>query len=119
MKLPFREAEHTALRRALRGSEGLVSSALLAVEARRAAARYGVLYIARAEKALGGVALVAIDDPVVESAARLEPPELRSLDAIHLATALSLGDDLGAMYVYDDRLAGAAREVGIRVESPV
>lgn len=62
--------------------------------------------------------LVPLDDKVLLAAAALEPATLRSLDAIHLATALSLGGDLGAMYVYDARLAAAARAAGIRVEAP-
>jgi uncharacterized protein len=62
---------------------------------------------------------VPIDDPVLDLAAGLEPPALRSLDAIHLATALSLGDDLGAMYVYDERLRAAAIAAGLRAEAPV
>jgi predicted nucleic acid-binding protein len=88
------------------------------VEARRACGRYGPRFVARVDEALAGTSLVDLDDAVVEAAARLHPPELRSLDAIHLATALSLGNDLGAMYVYDGRLADAARAAGIRVEAP-
>jgi predicted nucleic acid-binding protein len=118
VKLPFREAEHVALRRELRRWGGLASSALLSVEARRAAGRYGPRYVGRVSEALAGVSLVAIDDRVLAAAAALEPAELRSLDAIHLATALSLGGDLGVMYVYDERLADAARAVGVRVEAP-
>ncbi len=46
------------------------------------------------------------------------PPELRSLDAIHLATAERLRDDLSELVIYDDLLADAARQLGFRVSSP-
>jgi len=55
---------------------------------------------------------------VLETAATLEPPGLRTLDAIHLASALSLGTDLGAMVVYDERLATAAESNGVAVVAP-
>ena len=48
----------------------------------------------------------------------MEPEALRSLDAIHLATAERLGADLGGLITYDDRLAHAARRLGLRVSSP-
>ena len=51
----------------------------------------------------------------MHQAARLDPPLLRSLDAIHLASALSLGNDLGAMLTFDRRLAQAALQAGIPV----
>lgn len=59
-----------------------------------------------------------ISDPIVESACRLDPPVLRSLDAIHLASALLLGDELEGIVTYDRRLANAARELGVPVFSP-
>jgi predicted nucleic acid-binding protein len=118
VKLALDEPEQAMLRRALDGWSDLVSSSLLRVECLRACARYGADRVARAEAGLRGVSLVPMDDPLLMSAAALEPPGLRSLDAIHLATALSLGNDLGAMYVYDDRLAATARAAGITVEAP-
>jgi predicted nucleic acid-binding protein len=84
----------------------------------RACARYGAQSAARAEAGLEAVTLVPLDAAVLRDAARIEPAALRSLDAIHLSTALSLGADLGAMYVYDERLAAVARAAGIRVEAP-
>jgi predicted nucleic acid-binding protein len=118
VKLALDEPEETALREQLDAWDGLVSSALLRVEALRACARYGPERTARATAGLGAVTLIPLDDRVLGGAAALEPPALRSLDAIHLATALSLGDDLGAMFVYDERLAEAAREVGVCVAAP-
>jgi predicted nucleic acid-binding protein len=118
VKLALDEPEETALREQLDAWDGLVSSALLQVEAFRACARYGLGPSARAAAGLGAVTLIPLDDRVLDAAAVLEPPTLRSLDAIHLATALSLEDDLGAMFVYDERLAQAARAAGLRVEAP-
>ena len=48
----------------------------------------------------------------------MEPPELCSLDAIHLATAEQLGGELGPIVTYDERLADAARRRGHRVANP-
>ncbi|MET0188033.1 MAG: type II toxin-antitoxin system VapC family toxin [Pseudonocardia sediminis] len=95
------------------------SSALLAVEARRGAARSDPTTIPRVDLLLSRLTLVAIGDAVVESASRLPARTLRSLDAIHLATALLLGTDLQEFVTYDTRLADAATAQGIRtVVSP-
>jgi predicted nucleic acid-binding protein len=107
-----------ALRRRLAGWDGITSSALLRVEAVRACRRYGHEEVGRARAGLAGVTLVPLDDAVLRAAASLEPAELRGLDAIHLATALSLGTDLGVMYVYDERLRTAALAAGLKAEAP-
>jgi uncharacterized protein len=59
-----------------------------------------------------------MDRSIVEKAASLVPEELRSLDAIHLASALSVREDLTALVAYDSRLCSAARDAGIEVISP-
>ncbi len=59
-----------------------------------------------------------IDDEILETAAQLGPTTLRSLDAIHLASALVLQPDLGALVAYDLRLVEAARQSGIAVHMP-
>lgn len=56
-----------------------------------------------------------VDDAVLYEAASIEPTRLRSLDSIHLATALSIRDDIGAFLTYDDRLAEAGGEHGLNV----
>jgi predicted nucleic acid-binding protein len=71
-----------------------------------------------AEASLSDIALIPMDDQVLAVARRLDPSELRSLDAIHLATALSIGTDLGALFSYDDRLGAAAAAEGLRVLAP-
>jgi uncharacterized protein len=78
----------------------------------------GRAHAARAAAGLDGIGLLAIDSGIVAAAARLQPPALRSLDAIHLATALSLGDDLGVLIAYDARLLQAARQHGLPVAEP-
>lgn len=64
------------------------------------------------------VTLLALDEPIVELAGDLEPAALRSLDALHLATILSLGDDVERVYCYDSRLTAAARTLGVEVAAP-
>lgn len=113
------QSGHLELRRELAEWEGYVSSALLAVESIRACARYGAEYAHEARAWLEDVALLAMDDQVLEQATSLGPPALRSLDAIHLATALSIADDLGAFLTYDRRLSEAARDLGLKVVEPV
>lgn len=112
------EPESAALRELLAGWEGFVSSALLRTEGVRAAARYGPAAGAHARQALRRVALLPLTDDLLDAAAELGPPGLRSLDALHLATALSLGEDLGVLLAYDDRLHAAARASGAPVARP-
>jgi predicted nucleic acid-binding protein len=120
IKLVRSEPASQALRDALRTTETeLISSTLLSVEGRRAARRYGKLASTRAHAALTTVTLLALDQPIIDLAAELEPAELRSLDALHLATILSLGEDLERVYCYDSRLTGAARTLGIEVSEPM
>lgn len=64
------------------------------------------------------MALLPLGDALLDKATSLEPPPLRSLDAIHLATALGVRDDLGAFFTYDERLAEAAERHGLPVTSP-
>lgn len=118
IKLVRGEPESRALRMELASGDARVSSGILLVEARRVAARYGVIALTRARAALATVTLLPIDDAVLESAASLNPPELRSLDALHLAGALSVADELDRMYCYDLRLATAAVSHGLDVRAP-
>ena len=66
---------------------------------------------------LSRIALVPLDDRVLSAAAEVEPAGLRSLDAIHLATALSLFG-LGSFVTYDQRLLAAASAAGLRAMAP-
>ena len=96
----------------------LVSSALLVVETRRAVARQAPDELARAELLLTRIDQVDITRAVVEAASRLPDPTLRSPDAIHLATALQLGQELTALVTYDSRLAAAAGRQQLPVVTP-
>lgn len=117
IKLVRSEPESRALRAELAGRE-LFSSVLLSVEGRRAARRYGTLAAGRARAALATITLLPIDQPIIEAAGELEPAELRSLDALHLATIIGLGEDVERVYCYDARLAQAARTLGVGVSEP-
>jgi len=117
IKLVRSEPESPALRQELAGRE-LLSSALLTVEGRRAARRYGDLAARRANAALAAITLIPLDEPILDAAAALDPAELRSLDALHLATAVSLGKQLERLYCYDLRLTDAAQALGIQVSRP-
>jgi hypothetical protein len=119
LRLVFPDDTTPAVERLVGGPEvELVSSTLIRVEARRGALRRAPRRIPRVDLLLDRVAVVGIDDVVVESAGRLSDPHLRSLDAIHLATALLIREDVEALLTYDDRLAEAARAHGLAVVSP-
>ncbi len=118
MKLPLQEVELEALLAELAEWDGYVSSALLGVEAIRACERYGVGYAEDARTFIVDLALLPLDDAVLEAAASLTPTRMRSLDALHLATALSIKDDIGAFFTYDERLAEAATCHGLSVVQP-
>ena len=119
VKLVVDEPETIALRTALRGRPQRVSSALALVEVHLAAdRRIPSPPRGRVDTILAGLALLPIDHAVLEEAARLGPLGVRALDAIHLATAHSLGDDLEALVAYDLRLLEAAESSGLPVEQP-
>jgi predicted nucleic acid-binding protein len=118
VKLVLAEAETPALQRYLRRRQPLVSSALARTEVRRAALVNGERVLARADEILEGLEFVRVNDRVLRAAGTLPPMSIRSLDAIHLATALQLGPDLGRVVAYDDRLLDAARTNGLRTAQP-
>ena len=117
VKLLLLEKESMALRAYL-GDRGWASSALLRTELPRALVRVDPSVVPQALDLLAHGNLLVIDTPVLDTAARLSPPSLRSLDAIHLASALELRDDLTAFVAYDDRLLAAASALGMPVASP-
>ena len=118
-KLVLPEPESAALWLAVGTLERLVSSRLGAAELRRACARTGYREAGkRVDDVLARVLLVDVSAAILETAGRVEPAQLRTLDAIHLATALSLGVESVEMITYDIRLARAARQHGLKVRSP-
>jgi predicted nucleic acid-binding protein len=116
-KLVRREVETPALRRWL-GRRRWIVSDLHRTELRRAALRAGGRALARTERLLAESDVLRIDADTFDRAGRLDPPNLRSLDALHLAAALSLGPDLSGIVVYDERMALAAAGAGIPAVSP-
>jgi uncharacterized protein len=119
VKLVVAEPETAALIEFLAKWPHRVSSALARVEVLRAVKRAGVNPAGRrrASRVLARVALVRIDDSVLVMTARIGPAELRTLDAIHIATARSIGD-LAGIVSYDVRLSRAAARARLRVWSP-
>ena len=95
-----------------------VSSSLLRIEVTRAVARVRPVLMPDARDLLLAFTYVAMDDEIVEAAMTEPDRKLRSLDAIHLATARALGPDLEAIVTYDDRLATAATDAGRNVVRP-
>jgi hypothetical protein len=119
VKLLVTERESAELKAALGRWPERASATLLRTEAVRALRRSGNGHLVGAVRQLcSAMRLVRIDEPLLDRAGDLEPPELRSLDAIHLAAALALGPDLGVLLTYDDRLREAASAQGLRVASP-
>lgn len=117
VKLLIAEKESLALRDYI-GDREWVSSALLRTELIRALARVDPSVMPRALDLLERPGLLAVGTRVLDTAARLSPPSLRSLDAIHLASAQELRDELTAFVAYDDRLLAAASALGMRTASP-
>lgn len=118
VKLAVSEPESAALRRHLRRRRPLVSSALARTEVLRALLAAGPDAVASGRAVLADIDLARVNDRVLNAAGTLLPTELRSLDAIHLATALRFGNAVQQLVTYDDRMVDAARSLGLRTASP-
>lgn len=118
VKLAVEEPESEALRRYLRRRGPLVSSALARTEVLRALLLEGDEGLARGRSVLDRVDLIRVNDRILNAAATLLPVEVRSLDAIHLATARQLAADLGRIVTYDERMRIAANHIGLRTAAP-
>ena len=119
IKLVFDEEETAALEDFLSEHRLRLSSSLARVEVMRAARTVSDELVSRhADAVLGAIELIAPDAALLADAARIDPLRLRSLDAVHLATAVALAEDIEGMVVYDRRLADAARHAGLTVWSP-
>lgn len=117
LKLLFTESESATLEAVMSEWPELVSSEVLEVEMHRAAYREGVSEH-ECDQLLDAVNLVALDDPVRRYAHRVGKPVLRALDAIHLATAASLRDDIGVVFTYDARMLDSGLLEGLPVWAP-
>jgi predicted nucleic acid-binding protein len=118
VKLAVPEPETAALRAELEGWDRYVSSALVQTEVVRACARVGTAARRVAERVVASLDLLAIDDEILNAAARLKPLELRTLDAIHVASAQMLGSALGALIAYDTRLVQSAKAAKLTTIEP-
>ena len=118
IKLAVEEGESATLRRALHAWPRRVSSRIAVVEVMRAVRRRKQTAEPLARRVVAHVALIKVDDRVLKAAAQLDSPTVRSVDAIHLASALRLGDSLTAFVSYDARQLEAAASLGLPVTSP-
>ena len=119
LKLAVREPETSALEADLASRDGLVASRLAVVECRRAARRASNRRVLQTvDEILEAIYLIEVTPAILDDAAAADPPLLRSLDAIHLATALSIGDAGMEVITYDLRFAAAARANGLVVVHP-
>jgi uncharacterized protein len=96
----------------------VVSSALAQVEVLRSCRRIDERLVERGRAVLAALDFVPLEDDVLVAAAELPGPRLRSLDALHLASALSLDPDLETFVSYDARLVTAAGAAGLAVAQP-
>ena len=117
VKLILEEPESQALNRWYVEAERVATSRIGVVEAIRASARQP-FDAAHRDRILTDVEVVEMDAAIGSMASAIMPPPLRILDAIHLASALALVPDLDAFVTYDDRLAEAARAIGLPVMRP-
>jgi predicted nucleic acid-binding protein len=120
VKLVHAESESEALRDWLdeRADIGWVSSVLLEIESFRALARYAPEAVARLHPVLDLIDLVELDSGIRILAQTVRPTTVRSLDAVHLGTALRLGAQLTSFVTYDKRLAEAAIAASLPVAMP-
>jgi uncharacterized protein len=117
VKLIVAEPESGEMERWYLESERVLTSRIGIVETRRAVSRRPH-DSAHLDHVLDRIEVIAIDQPIADHAAAIQPATIRTLDAIHLATALAVLPDLDAFVTYDDRLAAAARALGLPVVAP-
>ena len=118
VKLSIPEAESDALFAFVGAHRQRATTVVARVEVARALQRFAAGSEARQALVLADVTFLELSDEVIERAATIEPASLRSLDAIHIASALELMPELHAFVTYDARQAAAARAVGLSVVSP-
>lgn len=118
IKLITQEPEAAALQRELGRWSRWVSSALAVAEVTRAVVRAAPILLPQAAAVLAGIDQFAVSRTRLQDAASLQPPGLRTLDAIHVATALAIGSRVGALVTYDKRMATAAAWHGLTVLTP-
>ena len=118
VKLVVAEPESSALRRYLRRRKPYVSSALARAEVARSLLPFGPAALQRGDTVLARIDLIRVSDTILRAAGSLLPEDVRTLDAIHLATAQQLGTDLARIVTYDTRMQAAAEALGLDVNAP-
>lgn len=119
LKLVLAEPHSDALRVWVTAHDAeLFSSDLLTTEALRTARRHSLPALHETRSRLDVLTIVRLGPDVFERAAELDPTILRTLDAIHLAAALLVGDELEGIVTYDQRLADAAAAHGVGIVAP-
>ena len=128
VKLVLPEAETAALQLAVARWSERLSSAIVVAEVERAvrrqvdlgkvAPRSARVLLERTRQVLDGLEVMDVDLPSLRRAGSQAPPSLRTLDAIHLATALEIGAEIEAVITYDRRLGEALETAGIKVLAP-
>ncbi len=117
VKLVIRERDSDQLRRFV-GDQEMVSSQISRIELIRAVARNQPDSVEAAQDLLSELTLISLSRVITSRAAWVPPPSLRSLDALHVATANAMRDNLDALVTYDGRMIDAGRMAGLRVASP-
>ena len=117
-KLVVREPESHDLRHFLTQSRLMVTSVISATEIRRAAQRISNVAVEATPRVMSIVAQMDVTRDLLLAAAKVQPAHLRTLDAIHLATAMDLSSELDSFITYNIKLAEAAVLAGLRVEQP-
>ena len=118
VKLVVAEPESSALRRYLRRRKPYVSSALARTEVARSVLPFGPAALQRGDTVLALIDLIRVSDTILRAAGNLLPEDVRTLDALHLATAQQLGVDLARVVTYDSRMQAAAEALGLDVNAP-
>lgn len=95
-----------------------IASAIIEVEVVRAVRRVAPELVKQAGDVVAQISVIEVGEAIRRRAAMLEPATVRSLDALHLATALETGDALDALVTYDERMAAAATSLDLAVLAP-
>ncbi len=121
VKLIIEEPESIALSEWLSRKSELpkVTSDLARIELIRVCKRVDDSLTPFAKLLLSGISTIPISSDILNIASELMPHELRSFDAIHLASAISIGSVLSDFVAYDSRLCSAAVHLGLSVSSPI
>ena len=117
VKLVIRESDSDQLRRFV-GDREMATSQISRVELIRAVARNQPDSVDAAQDLLSELTLISLSRVITSRAAWVPPPSLRSLDALHVASANTMLDSLDALVTYDGRMIEAGRLAGLRVASP-